>query len=451
MRLYGTEGLVVRVVPCLLLLVGLSLSATGCNLFSKRPAQPGDHPSAARGNATAGPASPPAFADPAFESRDGDGQHAIGSMVAGQIIDNLTGKPPPDATIRVVDSTGGAGKPLEVSADAQGYFTIENLKRGQQYKLEARARQGDKLLAGTTYTNAPNIRVLVKISEDFVTPNTPDVPGKLVPPAGNKLEKSPKSGKKEQATAQRSPQWSPPTEGSINPTVGIGPPQALKEGAASPQQWQQQTIPTPQAPADATRIAEKGSEFAAAPLAKVPTPGPVASKPPEGNPTLPVVEMPARVPSCVLVGKTLYNFALYDLRGQPWEFKKDKRGKVVLLDFWHTLCRPCLESIPHLVGLQTKYGDYGLEIVGIANEQYGSPTDKATRVSGMARVRGINYRLLQGGGPTCPVMEQFGVHLVPTLVLIGEDGQIVWRHTGGLDRAALNDLEWALRTHLKIR
>jgi thiol-disulfide isomerase/thioredoxin len=375
-------------------------------------------------------------------------------VVAGQILDNLTGKPPPEASITVTSADTGK---LEVSANDQGYFTIENLKRGQQYKLEARAKQGDKLLAGITYTSAPNIRVLVKISEDFVTPNTADVPGAPVPPGRKKPAKdqNPKGQKKEQATTQAAPKWSSPTEGSINPagnaSVGIGPPQALKEGAPSPQQWQHQTVPVPQTPADTTKIAEKGTEFASAPLVDVTPPKSAATKSPAVAPTISPSAGPARVPSCVLVGKTLYNFALYDLQGQPWEFKKQKRGKVVLLDFWHTGCVPCIQTIPNLVDLQRKFGDYGLEIIGIAYEQSGTPAAKAQRVAGMARVKGITYQLLQGGGQNCPVAQQFELTHVPTLVLIGEDGRIEWRHTGALDRDKLNDLEWAIRTRLQIR
>ena len=34
----------------------------------------------------------------------------------------------------------------------------------------------------------------------------------------------------------------------------------------------------------------------------------------------------------------------------------EMKGKVVILDFWATNCPPCLEEIPHLIELQTKYG-----------------------------------------------------------------------------------------------
>jgi thiol-disulfide isomerase/thioredoxin len=384
-------------------------------------------------------------------------------MLAGQVIDNLTGTAPAEATILVSGPGTDAGKPLEVAVNPQGYFTIENLKRGQQYKLWARAKQGDKLLAGITYASAPNIRVLVKISEDFATPGTPGVPGAPAVPGPKKAatEENAKAGKKEQATAQRSPQWASPSEGSLNPagnaSVGIGPPRGLNDGAPNPQPWQHQTVPTPQAPADATKIASD-RDFASIRPAEIPkgrenapnspiSPGSTAG----GQTPFSAAELAAVVPSCVLLGKELHNFALYDLNGQPWEYKKNRRGKVVLLDFWHTYCIPCIQTIPNLVTLQKMYGDYGLEIVGITYEQYGTPADKAQRVAGMARVKGINYQLLQGGSPRCPVREKFGVQSVPTLVILDENGRICWTHVGQLDRESLADLEWQVRGLLKIR
>jgi len=44
---------------------------------------------------------------------------------------------------------------------------------------------------------------------------------------------------------------------------------------------------------------------------------------------------------------------------------KNYQGKAVILDFWATYCKPCIEEIPHLKALQQKYGKENLEIVGM--------------------------------------------------------------------------------------
>lgn len=43
---------------------------------------------------------------------------------------------------------------------------------------------------------------------------------------------------------------------------------------------------------------------------------------------------------------------------------KDLQGKVVILDFWATYCPPCIEEIPHLMELKSRYAD-DLAVIGL--------------------------------------------------------------------------------------
>jgi thiol-disulfide isomerase/thioredoxin len=154
-----------------------------------------------------------------------------------------------------------------------------------------------------------------------------------------------------------------------------------------------------------------------------------------------------------LAGNRLDNFALYTADGERWEFRKNRKGRLLLVDFWATTCGPCLNAIPHLVELQDKYGSFGLQVVGIACES-GRRDDQVTRVRQVRNRYRINYTVLLAGGAVgpCPVKTQFDVQLLPTVVLIDEAGKIVWRSgENGLDTQARYELGHAIYRALQLR
>lgn len=67
----------------------------------------------------------------------------------------------------------------------------------------------------------------------------------------------------------------------------------------------------------------------------------------------------------------------------------DFKGKVLVLDLYATWCLPCRKSIPHLVGLQAKYADQGLQVIGL---NVGGPEDEPM-VPAFAQEFGIQYPL----------------------------------------------------------
>jgi hypothetical protein len=124
---------------------------------------------------------------------------------------------------------------------------------------------------------------------------------------------------------------------------------------------------------------------------------------------------------------------------------------VVLLDFWSSTCPACLQSMSHVVDLQRRYSQYGLEVVAIADER-GMPQDQALKARRVRGRYGITYTTLLSGGPHCPVRTQLRVEVLPTLVLLDDRGQILWHSKqNGLDEDNLRDLETQLRRRLDVR
>jgi thiol-disulfide isomerase/thioredoxin len=425
--------------------MAMCLAATGCKMFGKKSNASTSNP------APAGQYTP---AERAVADRTAPPQ-GVNGIIAGQVIDSFNRKPPP-TVIQVVslDAKDPNAAPITVkldpvNADTNGYFTIQNLQPGRQYQLIARAEDGTKKLAGVTWATPPNPRVTIRISEDFAGKDiTEGAPPKRR--AGNNQRTPPK-----------------PDERSKDPAAYIGTPIAPESQGASengtPIPLGGSVAPTGangnnsgSLPPIETSHPENLSKDNVAsiirpPVAEMNGLRPPREQPPREGTPLVALTGSAPVPSCSLTGRTLYNFALNDIEGKPWEFRKDRKGRLVLIDFWGTWCIPCQHAIPHLKDLQWRYGQFGLEVVGVAYE-HGTPAQQVQNVKRVAARLQTNYRLLLGSGydSDCPVRKQFEVRTYPSLFLLDEKGQIVWQSREGLGPRELQELEFEIQRRLNV-
>jgi peroxiredoxin len=120
------------------------------------------------------------------------------------------------------------------------------------------------------------------------------------------------------------------------------------------------------------------------------------------------------------------DFSLQDLNGQPLDLT-NYRGKVVLLDFWATWCTPCRGETPHLVELQNKYREQGLQVVGISMDDGPKPVHEFYQEFKM------NYPVALGNEK---VAEAYGGVLgLPVTFLIGRDGRVAAKYVGEVQNA----------------
>lgn len=89
------------------------------------------------------------------------------------------------------------------------------------------------------------------------------------------------------------------------------------------------------------------------------------------------------------VGNASINNLGWNLDGGKRSVFSDYKGKVLVLDFYATWCEPCRKSIPHLIGLQNKFADQGLQVIGL---NVGGPDD-LPKVPAFANEFGIQYPL----------------------------------------------------------
>ena len=127
------------------------------------------------------------------------------------------------------------------------------------------------------------------------------------------------------------------------------------------------------------------------------------------------------------------------LRGVHW-LKGDKvqdflPGKFYIVDVWATWCGPCVKSIPTINGLQKKYKDSGLTVIGVAISDEESTVKRFVSSQGDAMsytvAADVNDIVSKGW------LDAAGRDTIPTAFLIDREGKIafVGHPESGLDAA----------------
>ena len=121
------------------------------------------------------------------------------------------------------------------------------------------------------------------------------------------------------------------------------------------------------------------------------------------------------------------------LSGEPFD-QRSLAGKVVLVDFWATWCGPCVAEIGNLREQYAKWHDRGFEVVGVSLDE-----DRQT-LEQFVRAKQIPWPILYeepgGRGWQHPLATYYGITGIPTVVLIGRDGNVVTLDARGKKLAA---------------
>lgn len=139
-----------------------------------------------------------------------------------------------------------------------------------------------------------------------------------------------------------------------------------------------------------------------------------------------VIELTMKSNRNVGVGQAAPEFDVRSLEGKPVRLA-DLRGKYVLLAFWATWCKPCLEETPHLKAAYEAFGkDERFVMVGLSLDEDVDAARQYVARQGLGWIQGF---LGQNG--EIPPLRDFGVQGIPSIWLIGPDGRVVAKDLRG--------------------
>ncbi|HEX8636690.1 MAG TPA: redoxin domain-containing protein, partial [Pyrinomonadaceae bacterium] len=119
----------------------------------------------------------------------------------------------------------------------------------------------------------------------------------------------------------------------------------------------------------------------------------------------------------------------------------DLKGKIVMVNFWATWCKPCIKEMPMFSKAYEKYKERGFEILAITVD---APEDRPKVVT-FAQQQKIVFPILYDES----VAALYGVRSYPTTFFIGKQGTVRLQDSGLNLQTAERDLEIIIEELMK--
>lgn len=131
-------------------------------------------------------------------------------------------------------------------------------------------------------------------------------------------------------------------------------------------------------------------------------------------------------------GQQMPAFSLLSPFSEDVVFSSDSvSGKVILINFFASWCKSCIEEIPLLKKLQGRFGKKDFAIIALAVD-----AEDIEGLKNLIQKQKLNYQVLLADER---VKKDFGgIAIIPTMFLVDRNGNMLKKYLGHIDRSSLD-------------